>query len=131
MAETLYDQVVSAHRKTLDRLIDRGSVERLRNLYEKASAEVLAKLERLGRGSSSFTAHHLHMALAQVLSAGGVASDAPLIGAGVGRFLVGRLAQRAGRPYLHAGLLLAGDTRLAGLAADCAPAVAVARLAFN
>ena len=74
--------------------------------------------------------HRLHMALAQVTSAGGVPSDAPLIGAGVGRFLVGRLAQRVGRPYLHAGLLLAGETRLAGLAADCAPAVAVARLAF-
>ena len=66
MAESLYQQVVAAHRKTLDRLIDRGSVERLRNVYEKASAEVLAKLERLGRGSSSFTAHHLRMALAQL-----------------------------------------------------------------
>ncbi len=79
MAETLYDQVVSAHRKTLDRLIDRGSVERLRNLYEKASAEVLAKLERLGRGSSSFTAHHLHMALAQ-LKSGQIYIDDAMLG---------------------------------------------------
>jgi hypothetical protein len=62
----LYQQVVAAHRKTLDRLIERGSVERLKNVYEKASAEVLAKLERLGRGSTSFTAHHLRMALAQL-----------------------------------------------------------------
>ena len=66
MAESLYEQVVSAHRRVLDRLIDRGSVERLRNVYEKASAEVLAKLERLGRGSTSFTAHHLRMALVQL-----------------------------------------------------------------
>jgi len=66
MAESLYQQVIVAHRRTLDRLIDRGSVERLRNVYEKAAAEVLAKLERLGRGSTSFTAHHLHMALAQL-----------------------------------------------------------------
>ena len=79
MAETLYNQVVSAHRRTLDRLIDRGSVERLRNLYEKASAEVLAKLERLGRGSSSFTAHHLHMALAQ-LKSGQIYIDDAMLG---------------------------------------------------
>ena len=61
---SLYDQVVSAHRRTLDRLIDRGAAERLKKVYEKAAAEVLAKLERLGRGSSTFTAHHLRLALA-------------------------------------------------------------------
>ena len=45
----------------------------------KATAEVLAKLERLGRGSSSFTAHHLSMALAQ-LKAGQLYIDDRLIG---------------------------------------------------
>ena len=79
MADALYEQVVSAHRRTLDRLIDRGSVERLKSVYTKASAEVLAKLERLGRGSSSFTAHHLHMALAQ-LKAGQIYIDDQMLG---------------------------------------------------
>lgn len=73
--------------------------------------------------------HRLSRALAQVLSAGRIAADAPLVGAGVGRFLAIRLAGRLGRPYLDAGILLAGDPALASAAADCAPAVAVARLA--
>ena len=75
----LYDQVVAAHRKTLDRLIDRGSVERLRSVYTKATNEVLAKLERLGKGSTSFTAHHLRMVLAQ-LKAGQIYVDAQMLG---------------------------------------------------
>ena len=79
MAESLYQEVVSAHRRTLDRLIDRGSVERLRAVYMKATAEVLAKLERLGRGSTSFSHHHLQMALAQ-LKAGQLYVDDQMIG---------------------------------------------------
>ena len=79
MADALYEQVVAAHRRTLDRLIDRGSVERLKSVYTKAAAEVLATLERLGRGSSSFTAHHLQMALAQ-LKAGQIYIDDQMLG---------------------------------------------------
>ncbi|MEP9354512.1 hydantoinase/oxoprolinase family protein [Xanthobacter sp. KR7-65] len=74
--------------------------------------------------------HRLHLALAQVLSANALPLDAPLLGAGVGRFLVARLAERVGRPYRDAGLVLAGTAELATAAADCAPAVAVARLAL-
>ena len=76
---TLYEQVVSAHRRTLDRLVDRGAVERLKNVYEKAAAEVLAKLERLGKGSTTFTAHHLRMSLAQ-LKAGQIYINDQMLG---------------------------------------------------
>lgn len=76
---TLYEDVVRAHRKTLDRLIERGAVERLRSTYTKASAEVLAKLERLGKGSQSFTAHHLRLCLAQ-LKAGMIVIDDEMLG---------------------------------------------------
>jgi len=79
VAESLYQEVVSAHRRTLDRLIDRGSVERLRAVYMKATAEVLAKLERLGKGSTSFSHHHLQMALAQ-LKAGQLYIDDQMLG---------------------------------------------------
>lgn len=103
----------------------------LRMVGRDFGPSTMEEAKALAVAAAEVQIHRLHMALAQVASAGGVPPDAPLIGAGVGRFLVGRLAQRVGRPYLHAGLLLAGDTRLAGLAADCAPAVAVARLAFN
>jgi hypothetical protein len=76
---SLYEQVIAAHRKTLDRVVERGAVERLRNVYTKAAAEVLAKLEKLGPGSTSFTAYHLHRALAQ-LKAGQLYIDDQMLG---------------------------------------------------
>jgi probable H4MPT-linked C1 transfer pathway protein len=56
--------------------------------------------------------------------------DAPLVGAGVGRFLVRELAARMHRPYRDVTDLLPPYTGEDGLdVADCAPAVAVALLA--
>ncbi|WP_411728481.1 hydantoinase/oxoprolinase family protein [Methyloglobulus sp.] len=56
--------------------------------------------------------------------------NSPLIGAGVGRFLVKQIAFNLGRPYQDFSGLLEGFRSLCGLAAaDCAPAVAVACLA--
>jgi len=77
---SLYDQVVSAHRRTLDRLIDRGSVERLKYVYDRATADVARKLEqRLGKGSVDFTAHHLQLVMAQ-LKSGQMYIDEQLLG---------------------------------------------------
>ena len=54
----------------------------------------------------------------------------PMIGAGVGRFLVKQLAQLSGCPYLDFSDLFPASANQAGItAADCAPAVAVACLA--
>jgi probable H4MPT-linked C1 transfer pathway protein len=54
----------------------------------------------------------------------------PLIGAGVGRFLVRQLAQSWGHPYLDFSGLFPQSANPTGItAADCAPAVAVACLA--
>ena len=56
--------------------------------------------------------------------------NSPLIGAGVGRFLVEQVAINLGRPYQDFSGLFAGLGSQCGLvAADCAPAVAVACLA--
>jgi (4-(4-[2-(gamma-L-glutamylamino)ethyl]phenoxymethyl)furan-2-yl)methanamine synthase len=64
-----------------------------------------------------------------VLAAAGVAENAVLIGAGVGRFLAVKLARRLGRPYRgFEDLITAVDARCAAMAADSAPAVAVALL---
>ncbi|QSA96738.1 hydantoinase/oxoprolinase family protein [Methylococcus sp. EFPC2] len=69
-------------------------------------------------------------ACARSESLGLLAEDAPLVGAGVGRFLVQELARRSGRPYLDFDDVLASSLSPAGFhAADCAPAVAVACLA--
>lgn len=54
----------------------------------------------------------------------------PMIGAGIGRFLVEQLAQLSGHPYLDFSDLIPEPSKLTELtAADCAPAVAVAFLA--
>ncbi len=63
------------------------------------------------------------------LQAGELEKQPPLIGAGVGRFLVKELAQRLDRPYVDFTDLLPSALIQTGLnAADCAPAVAVACL---
>jgi probable H4MPT-linked C1 transfer pathway protein len=56
----------------------------------------------------------------------------PLIGAGVGRFLVKEIAANFGHPYLDfSDLLPVATIGLAMTTADCAPAAAIAYLAFK
>ena len=66
--------------------------------------------------------------LAQVASCGAVPDEAPLVGAGVGRFLVERVAARTGRPYRFLMEAATLPECWWSIAADCAPAVAVALL---
>lgn len=72
----------------------------------------------------------LHRACARQLSHDLLPDHAPLIGAGVGRFLAKVLAARFGRPYREFGSLFT-DNRQQPYEidiSDCAPAVAVAHL---
>ena len=55
--------------------------------------------------------------------------DAPVIGAGCGRFLAKRLAQALARPYRDFAELIDADAETREMAAHAAPAVAVALLA--
>jgi (4-(4-[2-(gamma-L-glutamylamino)ethyl]phenoxymethyl)furan-2-yl)methanamine synthase len=66
-----------------------------------------------------------------VLSRGQVPHRAPLVGAGVGRFLVRRLAERLGLRYVGFESLLTSHWAGVPDVADCAPAAAVARLAAD
>ncbi len=63
------------------------------------------------------------------LSAAALDTDAPVVGAGAGRFVVRRLAARLGRPYIDCADLLPAAPGLRRKAADCLPACAVALLA--
>ncbi len=66
------------------------------------------------------------------LSLGYLDDHAPLIGAGIGRFLVKDLALRLERPYRDFGELLMANHASAGFAiSDVAPAAALAFLAFD
>jgi probable H4MPT-linked C1 transfer pathway protein len=64
----------------------------------------------------------------RVIGAANVAQNAPIIGAGVGRFLAARVARTLDRTYRSFDALITTDPRYAVIAADCAPAVAVALL---
>jgi probable H4MPT-linked C1 transfer pathway protein len=70
-------------------------------------------------------------ACARNLSRGLLDDGAPLIGAGVGRFVVAKLSRRLDRPYVDFSALVqcARDSR--EWAANCAPAVAVAGLIYD
>ena len=63
------------------------------------------------------------------LSRGLLGQNALLLGAGVGRFLVEKLADRLQRKYLDFSSLLDTGSLVVGDPADCTPAVAVAKLA--
>ena len=67
----------------------------------------------------------------QRLRSTGIGDDAPLIGAGVGRFLVGQLAARLDLPYLDIERVMNWRPMIGHAAADCAPAIAVAMLAYE
>jgi probable H4MPT-linked C1 transfer pathway protein len=55
--------------------------------------------------------------------------DAPLVGAGIGRFLIRAMAERVGRPYRDFNdLVPAADNGVGFEPADCAPAVSLALL---
>jgi (4-(4-[2-(gamma-L-glutamylamino)ethyl]phenoxymethyl)furan-2-yl)methanamine synthase len=72
----------------------------------------------------------LRMACETNLSRGILSPQAPLVGAGVGRFLVRALATRLARPFVDFGTFFPPEPLPGGAAiADCAPAVAVALLA--
>lgn len=89
----------------------------------------LEEAQALAAFAAERQVQRLYDALALVLSAHRPGPAVPLVGVGVGRFLIPRLAARAGRAYLDGGRLLAGSEALAVAAADCAPAAAVAVLA--
>lgn len=70
----------------------------------------------------------LQDAAERVLSRGEVPEEAPVVGAGVGRFLAARLAARLARPYIDFAALVEGPPETRDWAARCAPAAAVALL---
>jgi probable H4MPT-linked C1 transfer pathway protein len=71
----------------------------------------------------------IEAAARRVITESALPATAPLIGAGVGRFLAASLAKRLGRRYLGFETMVeAADVATGESAADCAPAAAVALL---
>jgi probable H4MPT-linked C1 transfer pathway protein len=82
----------------------------------------------LARHLMSRQLYTLEEAARRILSSLALPDTAPLIGAGVGRFLGDGLARRLGRTYRGFDALVSAAPPVAAMAADCAPAVAVALL---
>jgi probable H4MPT-linked C1 transfer pathway protein len=110
-----------------------GSARRLlRMVGEDLSIATLHPARQLAMWYRQRLLQMLEEALALCLSRGGVSEQAPLIGVGIGRFLVAELAARLRRPWLSGEDLLCpevADGDLRNWAVNCAPCVAVARLA--
>jgi probable H4MPT-linked C1 transfer pathway protein len=68
-------------------------------------------------------------AIALIASREPAALSAPIVGAGIGRSVISAFARREGRDYRDFGALLPVAPAAASMAADCAPACAVALLA--
>jgi len=64
--------------------------------------------------------------IALLISRGSIASDTPVIGAGVGRTIIARLAQQLGRPYHDFSEFIIAPQHLRLAAANCAPAAVLA-----
>ncbi|QIB35124.1 hydantoinase/oxoprolinase family protein [Ancylobacter pratisalsi] len=100
----------------------------MRTVGQDLTATNLPRARNLARHLSEAQLHRLSRALDCVTS--GMESELGLVvGAGVGRFLAARLAERRESAYLDLADVLTDDPALAGDAADCAPAVAVGLLA--
>ncbi len=84
---------------------------------------------RLAEGLAEAQLCRIERECERVLSRGELPASAPVVGAGVGRFLAADLARRLRRPYVDFATLFEGDEPERARAADCAPAVAVAWLA--
>ncbi|MBB3769839.1 putative H4MPT-linked C1 transfer pathway protein [Angulomicrobium tetraedrale] len=100
----------------------------LRMVGQDFTPQVLPAARALARYFAEEQLHRLSRAFDGVASAGPEETDL-IVGAGVGRFLAARLAERRNLAYLDLAQVLTDDENLAREAADCAPAVAVGLLA--
>jgi probable H4MPT-linked C1 transfer pathway protein len=116
----------------------------LRGKSKKESAARLARM--LGRDASDaipeawteLASFFADLQFSELVDAGralvsreALAPDAPVIGAGCGRFLGRRLASELGRPYRDFTETIAVEPEAREMAARCAPAAAVALLAAS
>ncbi len=89
----------------------------------------LQSWQRLATSLAECQLRLLQDAAERVLSGARINDDAPIVGAGIGRFLARDLAERLRRPYVDFADIVEGPPAVREWAARCAPAAAVATLA--
>ncbi len=109
---------------------EEGSARRLaRMIGRDAASAALGAWRALARRLARAQEAMIEAAARRVLAACPVDGAAPVVGAGVGRFVAARLAARLGRPYRDFASLFPRIHADPEWVAGCAPAVAVAWLA--
>lgn len=98
--------------------------------YDGPEAD-LATWQQLARYFAEVQLRDLTDAAHLILSRGEIADDAPLVGAGAGRFVVKRLAGRLQRRFIDFSDLIEALPDVQAKACDCAPASAMAFLAVS
>jgi probable H4MPT-linked C1 transfer pathway protein len=107
-----------------------GSARRLaRMIGRDAESRPPADWRGLAEWLARAQLHRIEDACDRILSGDPLPAEAPVVIAGVGRFLAADLARRLGRPCLGFASLLPEDSADPERVSDCAPAVAVAWLA--
>jgi (4-(4-[2-(gamma-L-glutamylamino)ethyl]phenoxymethyl)furan-2-yl)methanamine synthase len=107
-----------------------GSARRLARMIGRDSDSApLAAWRRLAGWLAQAQLRQVEDACDRLLSREDLDDDAPIVPAGVGRFLVAELARRRGRSTVEFASLLPAGNADPALVSDCAPAVAVAWLA--
>jgi probable H4MPT-linked C1 transfer pathway protein len=115
------EKTVAASAKRLARMIGRdytnSELSRWQHFAENIRSQQLAKIQSVCKSH---------------IARGELPDDSPVIGAGIGRFLVKQIAENIGHPYVDFSDLFSETRNFSGYdAADCAPAVAVAYLAMS
>ena len=106
-----------------------GSARRLaRMIGWDAEALPLDAWRSLARWLAETQLRRIEDACELLISREGLAAEAPVVAAGVGRFLAAAVAARLGRPVLEFADLFPDPGPAPELVSDCAPAVAVAWL---
>ncbi|HEU5260362.1 MAG TPA: hydantoinase/oxoprolinase family protein [Gemmatimonadales bacterium] len=107
-----------------------GSARRLARMVGRdAESAPLRAWRRLAAWLARAQARHIEDAWELLLSRETLTEDAPVVVAGVGRFVAAELARRHGRLCIEFGCLVPATEAERARATDCAPAVAVAWLA--
>ncbi|MBV8850707.1 MAG: H4MPT-linked C1 transfer pathway protein [Methylobacteriaceae bacterium] len=90
-----------------------------------------ASWRRLAQFFADQQSRQIEESLHLVLSRGVVADEAPVVGAGIGRFVLKKIAARFDRAFIPFESCFDAAPECASAVSDCAPAAAVAKLAYD
>ena len=111
-----------------DKTLAHSAVRLARMVGSDAAEQTPAVWRRLAGYFADRQLDHIRDACERMLSPDLLTENAPIVGAGVGRFVVEALAERMHRPYRDAANLWEHSVASEFDIADCLPAVAVAML---